>query len=62
MLTCLNKYGKRPNKLSFEVSTFTSGKVCDVCGETDYCTEQRDFFYPDFDLLEQVADYFKDQV
>jgi len=55
VLTCLKKYGKRPNKLCFTVSTYTKGKTCDVCGNIDDCTEQRDFFYPDFSLLKNYG-------
>lgn len=49
-LTCLKKYGKEPIKIAFTCSTFHSGE-CDVCGEKTSVTEPRDFFYPDFTLL-----------
>ncbi len=50
VLTCLNKYGKPPKKLAFDVSTFYKDK-CDYCGDLKYVTQVRDFFYPDFSLL-----------
>ena len=59
VLTCLKKYGKRPNQLSFSVSTYHKGK-CDVCGEEKNVTEQRDFFYPDFELLKSYEKQTKD--
>jgi len=49
-LTCLKKYGKLPDKKSFDYSTFHTG-ICQVCGEEVAVTEARDFFYPDFSLL-----------
>ena len=52
VLTCLKKYGKRPDKLCFTTSTTHEGK-CDFCGETTDITETRDFFYPDFSLLQR---------
>ena len=57
VLTCIKRYGKRPNKLHFTISTYHVGK-CDVCqrtkdedGEDLSVTSPRDFFYPDFNLL-----------
>jgi hypothetical protein len=50
VLTCLKKYGHRPNQLCFSVSTWHKG-VCAACGEEAMVTEERDFFYPDFELL-----------
>lgn len=52
VLTCLKKYGMPPKQLAFTVSTFHTGK-CDYCGEEKMVTETRDFFYPDFSLLEK---------
>lgn len=54
VLTCLKKYGTPPKKLTFDVSTYHRGK-CDVCGETKSVTEPRDFFYPDFKLINEYA-------
>lgn len=51
VLTCLKRYGKRPNKLAFDLSTMHTGK-CDVCDEETSVTEPRDFFNPDFSLLD----------
>ena len=50
VLTCLKKYGRRPDKLCFECSTMHTGD-CDYCGEEKSITEVRDYFYPDFNLL-----------
>ena len=57
VLTCIKRYGKRPNKLHFTISTYHAGK-CDVCeriqdedGEDLFVTEPRDYFWPDFSLL-----------
>lgn len=49
-LTCLKKYGKEPIKIKYRSSTYHEG-VCDVCGKTTGVTEPRDFFNPDFSLL-----------
>lgn len=49
-LTCLKKYGAEPLKAAFDVSTFHDG-VCGACGEKKAVTEPRDYFYPDFTLL-----------
>lgn len=58
VLTCLKRFGKRPNELSFTTSTFHRG-VCDVCLEEKYVTEARDFYYPDFTLLKKVAEFLQ---
>jgi hypothetical protein len=50
-LTCLKKYGKEPLQKAFSVSTFHKG-ICDNCKEEKMITETRDFFYPDFSLLQ----------
>jgi hypothetical protein len=51
-LTCLKRYGKEPDKKAFSVSTFHKG-VCDCCKKEKDITETRDFFFPDFSLLNQ---------
>lgn len=50
VLTSLKLHKKRPDKLSFDVSTWHKG-TCDYCLEEDMVTEVRDFFHPNFDLL-----------
>ena len=52
VLTCLERYGKRPNKLAYTTSTYHEGE-CDYCKETKGVTEVRDFFHPDFNLLKK---------
>ena len=52
VLTCLKKYGKPPKKLAFDCSTIHKGK-CDYCGKIKEVTQVRDYFYPDFRLLER---------
>ena len=54
VLTCLKKFGQRPNKLAFSISTVHKG-VFDFCKEDTEVTEVRDFFYPDFELLKQAT-------
>lgn len=55
-VTCAFKYNSVPRELKFQVSTYHKG-ICHVCGETKHITEARDFFYPDFKLLNlQVID------
>lgn len=56
VLTCLKKYGKVPEKLAHSISTFSQG-VCIVCNEKKEVTEVRDFFYPETDLIRQVAEF-----
>jgi len=51
VLTCIKKYGKIPLQLNYSVSTYHNG-VCEVCLKSKPVTEARDFFYPDFSLLE----------
>lgn len=50
VLTCLAKYGDLPYKAAFDNSTYNHS-ICDVCGRDTQVTEARDFFYPDFTLL-----------
>lgn len=52
VLTCLKKYKSPPKKLSYDVSTYWNGE-CGICGEVKSVTSERDFFYPDFSLLEK---------
>jgi len=49
-LTCLKRYGKEPDQAKFLVSTFHKGK-CDFCGKETDITQVRDYFYPDFGLI-----------
>lgn len=51
ILTCLKKYGNPPKKLCYDMSTFHIG-MCDNCGIHTEVTEARDFFHPDFTLIE----------
>ena len=59
-LTCLKRYGKPPKKPCFDVSTFHEGE-CTYCGRKTLVTEERDFFYPDFGLIGEVREYFRDK-
>lgn len=54
VLTCIKKYKHPPQKLAFDVSTFHMG-VCDYCKQEKMITQTRDFFYPDFGLIDQYA-------
>lgn len=56
VLTCLKRYGNRPSKLCFTIST-THKAQCDVCGQVAIVTEPRDYFYPDFSLLDRTFAY-----
>lgn len=49
-VTCMARYGRPPLKSSFDVSTVSKGK-CHYCGRETDITEPRDFFYPDFTLV-----------
>lgn len=53
VLTCLRDRANRPNKLAYSISTYHKD-YCDFCGEDKAVTEVRDFFYPDFKLLQEV--------
>lgn len=53
-ITCLQRFGKVPNKYSFDISTLHNGR-CDYCGKKTEITEVRDFFYPDFELINKVT-------
>lgn len=52
VLTNIKKHGKCPYKLSYNISTFHKG-ICDCCEEITSITEVRDFFHPDFSLLQK---------
>ena len=52
VLTCLKKYKSPPKKLCYDVSTYWNGE-CGICREVKSVTSERDFFYPDFSLLEK---------
>lgn len=56
VLTCLKKFGNRPSKLCFTTST-SHKSTCDVCGIKAMVTSPRDFFYPDFSLLNRTFAY-----
>jgi len=49
--TCLKKYGKEPKKSKFDFSTYHQG-VCDWCRQERAVTQAREFFNPDFSLME----------
>lgn len=51
-LTCIKKYGSGPIKKCFDISTYHAG-ICDWCKEEKQITQVRDFFYPDFSLLNE---------
>ena len=52
ILTSLKKYKTRPHVLSHQMSTYHLG-ICDVCDSVVAVTEPRDFFSPDFSLLQK---------
>jgi len=56
VLTCLKKYKAPPKKLCYDVSTCCEG-ICDVCKEEKSVSSPRDFFYPDFSLLQKKLDF-----
>lgn len=54
-LTCMAKYGEPPAKPAYDVSTCNQGK-CDVCLREDVAViSERDYFYPDFRLINKPA-------
>jgi hypothetical protein len=57
VVTCLYRYGAPPLKLCFTTSTYYLGR-CDWCEETKHITEVRDFFYPDFTLVQKAKNIF----
>lgn len=54
VVTCLKLYGKPPKQLAYQISTYHQAK-CDWCGKRKQVTEARDFFYPDFSLLDTIS-------
>ncbi len=54
-LTCLKKFGEPPLHACFEISTYHLG-TCGVCGRQESVTQDRDFFYPDFELLKETKE------
>ena len=48
--TCMKIFQKPPRIKKFSASTYHEGR-CDCCGLVRPVTEPRDFFYPDFSLL-----------
>lgn len=52
--TCLKNYRALPKQPKSLLSTYHAGK-CEWCGDRAQITEARDFFYPDFKLLERGA-------
>ena len=48
--TCMARYGHPPKKEAYDVSTFSKG-VCHYCKRETYVTEERDFFYPNYKLI-----------
>lgn len=52
VLTCLKKYKTPPKKLCYDSSTFHWGK-CESCDENKLVTETRDYFHPNFSLLQK---------
>lgn len=50
-VTCMARFGEPPKKIAYEVSTYSKG-TCKYCGQKKYVTEERDFFYPDFSLID----------
>ena len=60
VLTCLQSFKAPPKQLAFSVSTFHTG-TCDCCGEEKDITEARDFFYPDFRLIQIVSNYLNNK-
>lgn len=55
-LTCLKKFGKEPQKKKFDVSCYHVG-ICEVCNKEKEVTEVRDFWFPDFSLLEEKTSF-----
>ncbi len=61
VLTCLKKYKAPPTQLAYSTSTFHLG-VCDCCGVEKHITEARDFFHPDFGLIETVSNLLEQTI
>lgn len=60
VLTCLKKYKDTPKTFATDLSTFHIGE-CDCCGNMTNVTEARDFFHPDFSLIEKTIKLLEDQ-
>lgn len=52
VLTCLKRFKAPPKKLCYLVSTYHEG-VCDFCKKNMGVVGVRDFYYPDFSLLQK---------
>lgn len=50
-VTCMARFGEPPKQAAYEVSTFSKG-TCKYCGRETMVTEERDFFYPSFELID----------
>ena len=49
-VTCMACYGRPPEQEAFACSTTSMG-VCKWCGRKTAVTEERDFFFPNFGLI-----------
>lgn len=58
VLTCLKRYSAPPLQLAFTVSTYGNG-VCIVCKKKKPVTEERDFFYPEVELIAKTVEFLK---
>lgn len=58
VLTCLKKYGQSPNQLSVVAGTSWRGR-CRICGREDSVGSERDYYHPDFSLIEKVVSFLK---
>lgn len=56
-LTCLKRYGNVSKKLHYGISTMSNG-VCDYCGKKGGVTSVRDYFFPDFELIQKFLNVF----
>lgn len=59
VVTCLKKFNAPPRELAYRISTWHQGE-CDFCHNMTEVTEPRDFFYPDFELLQSMPSVFED--
>lgn len=58
VLDCLKRFGRPPRRTKVTISTYYAG-ICAICKKSAAITEQRDFFYPNFDLLLKEMKKFK---